>query len=213
MGGMIGLASLVLTGCNVYSSPAFRLNVPYRAQTSDHYCAPAAILMWRLYDRLPEVSQDTIANYVGCHFGTAEPRIVDGVNHFTNTRDAYWDLPGGIGDPDLIEAAFFARQITSMDHLTPVIAIAGLHVLVVNGGRWHQDQSATFRTWDAVYYHDPDPVFGGADLPAAPADWMHSVRSQVISAFATHRANDNLASWGDTILVRGKINPLNQYHE
>lgn len=212
---LLWLESLaVLTGCNIYNNPGFRLNVPYRAQSADQFCAPASILMWRLYDGLPEISQLTIANYVGCNLGTPEPQIADGVNHFTNTHDAYWDVGGGIGDPELVRAAFFARQITSMDRETPVIAILdNLHAVVVTGGRWHQDQNATFRTWDTVYYHDPAPVFGGPHLPATGGEWVTRVLTQVLSAYATRAADSNLWTYGDTIEVRGKLNPLNQYHE
>ena len=69
-GGRTLLFSLMMTlllasstvGC---FGPDYHLGVPYREQEAYNYCVPASILMWRLYDGLPELSQSTIFNGLG----------------------------------------------------------------------------------------------------------------------------------------------------
>src|SRR6185295_220648 len=91
----------------------------------------------------------------GC---ATQPVVASAVNHFTLTSDAYWDHGGGANANELA-----ARQIASMSHGLPVIAVVDYnHAGVLNGGKWHADD--VVNVWDFVYFHDPDPAFGGANL-------------------------------------------------
>ena len=209
------VAVTVAAGCSISGSPSNKLGVPYRSQDQGFYCGPASILMWRLYDGLPSISQSTIANYIGCSpsSGVSAQGIADGVNHFTYTNDTFWDLPGGQGDPDTVRAEFFSRQITSIDLGIPVIAIVegGLHAGVVNGGKWHTNSSGTY-VWDYVYFHDPDPNFGGADIYWGANSWMESyVSSQVISTSAALSAPSNFTNYGDEVTAPGRDWPPSEW--
>ncbi|RMH17083.1 MAG: hypothetical protein D6696_16650 [Acidobacteria bacterium] len=201
---LICITLLPCVACNIGSQQRFLLRVPYRAQERGSLdCGPASVLMWRLYDGLSEISQSVISESMGgtC-FGTSEQKIADAVNEFTLTRDAIWDLSSGI-DP----AGFMSRQITSIDTLTPVIAIinGGFHAGVVNGGIWSQLEPGLYQ-WDSVYFHDPDlgpnVVFSASawiDASCAPG----TPCSQIISVSASGLAQFNLTTFGPAIRVRG----------
>ena len=163
--------------------------------------------MWRLYDRLSEISQSSIASYIGwTPTGVSVPAIVMGVNRFTNTWDAYWDLPGGTGDPDTIKGQFFSRQITSMDAKLPVIAIlwGGVHAGVINGGKWHTDSYTGLDVWDYVYFHDPDQYSGGADRYRTAGTWTGQCTSQVLAGRVRDPGNANFYTYGYNVGIRGR---------
>lgn len=82
--------------------------MPHRQQIQFNYCVPASILMWRLWDGLPEISQDTIWTWLGGPPCTPE-EVPPGVNHFTNTYDAVLDEVYGPSTTEWEE--LFARQI------------------------------------------------------------------------------------------------------
>lgn len=128
-------SQLLLSGCGLVGlKKDVKLGVPYRAQDPNSLnCGPASVLMWRLFDGLPEISQASIGAWMGgSNCGYGEARIADGVRHFTNTTDAYVDYEGEINHEE-----FFSRQITSIDRRKPVIAIVNsFHAGVVNGGKW-----------------------------------------------------------------------------
>lgn len=202
------------SGCGrVGNNEEVRLGVPYRQQDTTFNCGPASILMWRLYDGLPEISQQTIGNWIGTSScsGSSPQEITNGVNHFTATSDAFWDLAG-----DVEYEEFFARQITSLDNSTPVIALieGGLHAGVVDGGRWHENSAGNYQ-WDYVYFHDP---FLGAGLYYGAGEWMDTscpsggTCGQIVSSSAIGAFNYNLATYRDRVRVMGGGNrgPLHQ---
>jgi hypothetical protein len=210
LGNLLVLCALGLSvpSCRVASQPSIKLDVPFRTQIDNGYCGPASVLMWRLYDGRGEISQETIGNFIGCTTaGSSAQAIANGVNQFTDTRDAYWDLAGGLGDYDLQRAELFSRQITSIDAGTPVIAVVegGFHAGVVNGGKWHTDTTTGLKMWDFVFFHDPDPHFGGANKTWGARSWTNSyVASQVISAFASRGSATNFDAFGNQIGIRGR---------
>lgn len=204
--GSVGLLLLAFLagGCGNVGNPDVKLNVPYRAQAPGSFdCGPASILMWRLYDGLPEISQQTIGNYIGgTSCGASQQDIADGVNHFTATFDAYWDLAG-----DVEFEAFFSRQITSIDNGVPVIAIieGGFHAGVVNGGKWH-DNGAGDHQWDYVYFHDPLTFandYYSASLWQVTNCPPGSACDQIASYSASAAWSSNLSVYGDDVVVGG----------
>jgi hypothetical protein len=112
-------ASTLLAGCRLGSYEDYQLGVPYRQQEQYNYCVPASVLMWRLYDGLPAVSQTTIYNWLGGQ--ACNPTgVPSALSHFTNTFDTYLDVvfsPSQLDREELV-----ARQITAEDGRTPVIA-------------------------------------------------------------------------------------------
>ena len=176
----------------------YKLNIPYRSQEQYNYCTGAAILMWRLYDGLPAVSQTSIINWMGGPGCTNQINVANAVNHFTNTRDAYWDHGPSTAYKDLA-----ARQITAFDRRTPSIVVINYdHVVVLNGGTWHT--SGSTRVWDEVFVHDPDP-FWGANRYFSAGSWIYAFCSpglafcdQIISQGATYDWQLNLNQFRDT---------------
>src|SRR5579864_8108761 len=91
------LATVFLSGmvlepksCNIgFGSPTpapsgFSLSVPFFYQ-SPQYCGPASIEMWAAYDGRT-VSQQAIANYIGCTVnGSTQAQILKGVQYFTTS--------------------------------------------------------------------------------------------------------------------------------
>lgn len=198
--------ALLLAACGgqIGTNPSVDLRVPYRAQALNSFdCGPASVLMWRLHDGLSEISQSTIAAYMGgTSCGAATSAIVAAVNNFTLTHDAFRDLTG-YND----YRAFFSRQITSIDNREPVIAIirGGLHAGVVNGGKWRDLGGGSYQ-WEYVYFHDPltranDYYTGGS--------WQDtncpepSTCEQVISSSASGAWYNNLNSYGDDVALGG----------
>lgn len=199
------VAAISLAGCNIeFGDGDFELGVPYRAQEQFNYCAPASVLMWRLYDGLPEVSQTTIFNWMGGTGCVNQITTRNAVNHFTRTLDAFWDRASPVDAEGLI-----ARQITSMDRLTPVIAVInGNHTVVINGGKWHDE--GDLYVWDRLIYHDPDPAFG-RNFPVSADDWLDLLFcpesaftcDQIISGNASKAWAFNLSSYGPRITSVG----------
>lgn len=184
------------------------LGVPYRAQAPGSMdCGPASVLMWRLYDGLPEVSQTSINQWMGgssCGFN--EPTIAAAVNYFTYTHDAYADYEG-------LEFAedFFSRQITSIDNSTPVIpVINSFHAGVINGGKWKKLTNGKYE-WDYVYVHDP--LTFANDYYVA-GDWLYTncplgsdTCAQVVSSGATFGWQGNYSTYGTRTRVYGYYCP------
>ena len=167
--GLLGVM-LIFTGCNIGLYENYELGVPYRQQERSDYCVPASILMWRLYDGLSPVTQTTIYNYLGGH-ACSPHDVPDGVNHFTNAFDAYLDLTHAPNPTQMEELV--ARQITSEDRLTPVIAIVGNqrnHVGVINGGKYKKYASGAYYQWEFLYFHDPRP-FGESSYYSS-SSWL-----------------------------------------
>ena len=207
------LPPLIGAGCSIGSKPDYKLGLPYREQLDFGYCGPASVLMWRLFHGYPEVSQQTILNFMGgggC--GVSPQAIASAVRAYTATSDAFWDLAGGQGDPELIQAQFISRQITSIDARVPVIPIveSGFHAGVINGGKWHTNTSSNYKTWDFVYFHDPDDIAGGANIYYSAGSWIDyscatgTPCSQILSTSASGAWQYNLDTYGDEIEVRGR---------
>jgi len=180
--------------------------VPYEQQAQSDYCVPASVLMWREYDDLGKIPQADIYYWVGGH--ACNPTDVPGaVNHFTNTFDAYLDLV--FSPSEAMRRDLMARQITSEDNLTPVIAIVGSarnHVGVVNGGKYSKQGS--LYQWEFLYFHDPSP--GGRDVYYSADNWMHTFCGtgygycgQILSANATTGWQNYFATYGGRIYYYG----------
>jgi len=190
--------------CNISRNPDVKLGVPYRAQAPSSFdCGPASVLMWRLYDGLSEISQQTIANFMGgASCGVTSEAIRDAVNHFTYTHDAFRDLVG-----DVEYEGFFSRQITSIDSRVPVIAIidGGLHAGVVNGGKWHETSGGGYQ-WDYVYFHDPltrANDYYSADFWTDTNCPPGSTCEQIASFDAAGAWAYNLTTYGDDVVLGG----------
>jgi Peptidase_C39 like family len=202
---VMGSLALAAGGCGLVGGhPDVKLGVPYRGQDPNSFgCGPASVLMWRLYDGLPEISQQTIGDWMGgTSCGVSQQDIADAVNHFTLTSDAYWDLAG-----DVEYEAFFSRQITSLDTGVPVIAIldGGLHAGVVNGGKWHVNANGDYQ-WDYVYFHDPATfandyysanLWQNVNCPAG------STCEQIASYGASAAWMSNLSTYGNDVVAGG----------
>jgi hypothetical protein len=198
--------STLLSGCRLGSYEDYRLGVPYRQQEQDDYCVPASVLMWRLYDGLPAVSQTTIYNWLGGQ--ACNPTDVpSAVSYFTNTFDTYLDIvfsPSQLDREELV-----ARQITAEDRQTPVIAIVGSardHVGVINGGRYTKQGS--YYEWEFLYFHDPKP--GGQNSYYSARQWMdffcrtgYGYCGQILSASAASGWQNYYSSYGDSVLLYG----------
>jgi len=204
--GLVLLGATALVGCGATSGDDVRLNVPYVEQDFGYYCAPASVLMWRLYDGLPEVSQAVIADYMGTTCtGTFSYVIANGVAQFTNSgSDAIYD-----GDAYDNRKYFVARQITSIDSYIPVIAVLqGNHAVVIDGGHHHEiPDSGGMQEWDYVYYQDP---LVGPNKKLEAADWLTERCSfegdtceQIISANATGGWYYNYDQYSSQVVAGG----------
>lgn len=168
--------------------------------------------MWRLYDGLPEISQQTIAARMGgTSCGVTQQAIADAVNHFTLIRDAFYDLAA-----DVEYRGFLSRQITSIDNAIPVIAVidGGLHAGVVNGGAWHENAAGQYQ-WDYVYFHDPQV---GANDYYSGDSWKDAscppgaTCQQVISSSASGGWFDNLNNYGGGVVLGGGGGGIDHQH-
>lgn len=194
------VAVFLLTGC-IQPDVGSRLSIPYRSQEQFNYCTCASVLMWRLADGYPAVTQTAIYNWMNGF--TNQLKVRDAVNYFTATHDAYWDNPRSTD-----YKAMAARQITAFDRGTPSIVVVRYdHTGVVNGGQWHQDGS--FKIWDFVYFHDPDPSYG-ANFRWAGSDWLdqfcpssQTYCDQIVSSYATSNWQANLTEYGPSVRVYG----------
>lgn len=197
--------TILAFGCGLAGREEVRLGVPYVQQPSEAlYCGPTTVLMWRKYDGLPEVTLQEIADWMNASSstGVSPAEIADAVNHYTASNDAYWDL---VGEDELRN--YMSRQITSIDSLTPVIAIVeqGFHAVVVDGGKYHS-QGDGFYQWDYIFFHDPQLAAG---IRYSASEWLNHTCfpgtpcSQVVSVFASKAWNYNLDLYGDSIIVAG----------
>lgn len=209
LAGSVVTGPLLLMGCGgiLEQTPDYTMGVPYRAQEQYNYCVPASILMWRLYDGLPEVSQTTIFNAIGgapCDGLDA----ADGVALYTTSgSDVYYDL---LYTPTEHERdQLIARQITSIDRAVPVIAVAPRknHVGVINGGKYID--MGTHVQWEFLYFHDPDSRIG-ADRKYSGGDWLSafcevfdSRCAQVISGYASSGWQAHFDEFSDSVSVYG----------
>jgi len=213
---LVVMCGLMSMACGATSSGDVKLGVPYHAQAQGSLdCGPASVQMWTDYDYGFYPSQQEIATWMGgtCS-GVSEDTLAAAVNQFTRTDDAYWDFDA----PSNVEA-FMARQITSIDNYTPVIAIIDFkHAGVVNGGKWHQE--GNWYQWDYTYFHDPE-VRANDDYPSARWHLVNcppgQICSQIISTIMTQGWVQNQNSYGDQIYDSsgcgggGGCTPENQY--
>ncbi len=200
------LATGVATGC---LPPDYHLGVPYREQEQFNYCVPASILMWRLYDGLPEVSQTSIFNAIGgppCDGLDA----AYGVRIYTNSGyDAFFDhiyYPSETQRDEMV-----SRQIVSEDTGVPVIAVVypdKNHVGVINGGKYEQLSSGYWQ-WDFLYFNNPDPFQRTHDKYSA-GEWLgefcdtfDSECGQVLSDAATGPWSSYYNTYKDSVAVYG----------
>jgi len=207
-GILSAIIALGAGGCGlVGASTDVRLGVPYFSQPSgSQWCGPASIAMWIKFNGFPTISQQTIASRIGANWytGASAESIAYGVNYYTATRDAYVDREGEMYGSD-----FVSRQITSIDNRTPVIALVQneTHAGVVNGGKWHRWGSGY--QWDYVYFHDPSPDFGGANVRYSSGDWLDfsmasgGTLSQIISHASVLQWQSNQLTFGDRIRING----------
>lgn len=203
----VACLSVAALACGETTNDDIDLNVPYVSQDNNFYCGPASVLMWRLFDRLPSVSQTEIANYMGTtdSCGTFSYRIADGVSHFTASgADAIWDAD----DYDNRDY-FVARQITSIDTSIPVLVVAGsFHAGVIDGGHHHEvSGTGGMHQWDYVYFHDPQI---GPDRYYEAAAWLDELCTtaggaceQIISSSATGGWYSNYSEHSDDVIVGG----------
>lgn len=208
---LFALASIAAK-CTITVAPGeqtgnLNLNLPYRSQPGGSYlCAPACVLMWRLYDGRPEMSLEQIRDQMGCFPGCWMEDIPNGVNLLTRTYDTQlegWEDGQGAFLEDL-QAWLHARQLHSLSKGVPVIAVIGSwHAVLPNKGNYATAMDGKKR-WDTVYVHDPEPS-GGPNRYWIAGNWMNLVQYQVISAgalmgwdasFATHGGVHVRGWWG-----------------
>ena len=199
------LAAGATAGC---LPPNYYLGVPYRSQEEFNYCVPASILMWRLYDGLPEVSQSTIFNTIGgapCDGLDA----ANGVRIYTNSGyDAYFDHIYGPTQTQRDEMV--SRQIVSEDSDVPVMPVvypSKNHVGIINGGKY--EDKGSYWQWDFLYFHNPDPAYGANYYYTAGA-WLSDFCEpfdydcgQVISDAATGPWSSYYSTYKDSVAVYG----------
>lgn len=199
---------LLLGACGAVGNRTVNLGIPYRAQPAGSmYCGPAVVLMWRLYDGLPEISQDTIGAWMRTSYCTGSNfnRISAGVNVYTNTHDTQVDMEHADYSRE-----YFSRQITSIDARAPVVALDGCcHVVIVNGGKWHRLWDGKYQ-WDYINFHDPDY---GPNVQVAAGDWYDSncggndLCEQIISQWASWGWEANFSTYGNIVQVNGFFCP------
>jgi len=188
--------------------PSYQMGVPYRAQAEFNFCVPASILMWRLYDGLPEVSQYTIFNNVGG--APCDPYdAAYGVALYTNSgSDAYLDLTYSPTTTERDELV--SRQITSADRGIPIMPIvypSKSHVGIINGGKYAD--KGTYWEWEFLYFHNPDPAYG-ANYYYTGGRWLDefcvafdAYCGQVISVSGTSGWSSNLETYEGSVSVYG----------
>jgi hypothetical protein len=197
--------SLSVAACTIPEA-GFKLGVPYRAQETSFYCAPACVQMWRAYDGLtPVYTQqylfEAMNGTIGC--GASAQEIESAVLRFTQARDAFYDQVEGANEVE--RDGFFSRQVTSIDSRTPVMVLAHQHAIVVNGGKWHRDAITGFNVWDFVWYHDPEL---GANLRLGANAWLQEscdffTCGQIVSENATEGWEANLNYLGGDLVIPG----------
>lgn len=206
------LGSTLLAGCGgtIPEDENVNLGIPYREQDQFNYCVPAAIQMWRLYDDLPNVSQATIFNWLGG--APCEPdEVPDGVDHFTNTNDAYLDLQNATVTQ---RKQMIARQVTSYNNSRPVIAVvypSRDHVGVINKGKYVDE--GDYWTWDWIRLHNPDPFYGANQYHGAQT-WIETFCdigfaycAQIASSSATAGWSSNQSTYEPYLAIYGGGGP------
>lgn len=196
---------LVFAGdCYTPPPPDTSLGVPFRTQPQWDYCGAASVLMWRLYNGMGEVSQDSIYTWMGGSGAGVSPQaIANGASFWANVYDATVDW--GAEEPIEYQREFFARQISSINNNTPVIAIVdgGFHAGVINGGTWHEDSATGMNVWNDVKFHDPK---GYANRYFSSAAWQsfsvagYNTYTQIVSNGATYGWQTDYADYGDTVV-------------
>jgi len=212
-GGRTLLFSLMMTlllasstvGC---FGPDYHLGVPYREQEAYNYCVPASILMWRLYDGLPELSQSTIFNGVGGAPCDGLDAAYGVALYTASGYDAYFDHIYGPSATQRDEMV--SRQITSEDAGVPVMAVVYPtkdHVGIINGGKY--EDMGTYWEWEFLYFQNPDPAYVPNYYYTAGtwlADFCEAFDSecgQVISGSAAGAWSSNYSTYGDSVAVYG----------
>ena len=188
--GLIML-SLALSGCNLSLYERYELGVPFEWQEQSDYCVPASVLMWRLFDGLPRVSQSSIYNWLGGRPCNALD-VPSAVNHFTNTFDAYLDIEFSPSSDERDQLV--ARQIVAEDRGTPVIAIVGParnHVGVIDGGKYKKQQGSYY-VWEFLFFHDPAR---GEGLYYTSSDWMEEFCGGGFSHCGQILSNNAITGW------------------
>lgn len=153
-----------------------------------------------------DVSQDELFGFMnGTDEGILPDDLVRGVVRYA-LGDAYYDQ--GLSSDTL----YFARQISSVSNLTPVVCITegGAHTVVLYGGSWHMTvDSNNHRNyyWDEVFVHDPRSG-GGLDFTAGTWQSLNCtsfgyVCAQVISNGAATAGPKTLADYNPTVYVTG----------
>ena len=145
-----------LAGCGLSLYERYELRVPFRYQERNDYCAPASVLMWRLYDGLSPVSQTTIYNWVGRRACLAT-EVPSAVNHFTNTSDAYLDIVFNPSDRNVED--LIARQITAEEQpVYDALKENRLRVQIVRVENWDLSRCGSIRPvpyYNLLRFYDP----------------------------------------------------------
>jgi hypothetical protein len=211
------LASLV-TGlsCDLREgeSELVTLGVPFREQPfGSDYCGAASVLMWRLRNGYPEISQDEIYAFMagGGGWGTSPQAIRNAANHFAGVWDAYADYDGAYLPNS---EQFFTRQILSVDRGVPVIPIVeyGFHAGVINGGSWGKTLDGR-TVWKEVLFHDPK---GYPNRRFVSNSWLdyslagHMTYLQIVSTVAINGWENHYFFWGPSVETFS-TEPLKQY--
>lgn len=217
--GICAFLLLAATSCTIGpgQSDSVTLRVPYRQQEQWDYCGAASVLMWRLYNGQSELPQNEIYTWMGgSGSGLYPDAIRDGASYYAGMSDAIVDRAAQ--DPVESQREFFARQISSIDSNTPVIAIVevGFHAGVIDGGTWTRDAQTNLNVWNDVYFHDPR---GFADRSYSSAQWMshatggYNSLTQIVSNSATFNWQSNYDAYGDSMVDSsgGGMGPEEQY--
>lgn len=199
--GVLCFVAFYLCGCIPPGDT--KLSIPYRAQEQYNYCVPASVLMWRLYDGLPAVSQTSIFNWMGGAGCVNQNSTTAAVKHFTRAYDAYWDKGRSSDYKGMV-----ARQVTAFDRQTPSLAVVyGNHVVVVTGGKYHTEGS--LRIWDYVRVHDPNPYYG-SHVRWSAGDWLNlfcgagqTYCDQIVSQISVDGWYQNVELYADGVRVYG----------
>jgi hypothetical protein len=177
------------------------LGVPWVSQDNDHFCGPASILMWALYDGISGHTQTEIASSIGTTQGGSSPQqITVGVQRFTRSgHDASLDYAGGTTQQ---VGLYFSQEVTSANSLVPFVALIGgaTHAGVVTGGTWHVDDSTSLNVWDSVTFQDP---ILGPGQPYIAGQWTNADIGHIISFSASADASYNYDQYGGSVAVRG----------
>lgn len=203
-------------GCGIPEDQGFTRGIPFRQQIRSNYCVPASILMWRLYDGLPEISQHVIFEEMGGTPCTVD-QVPAGVSQFTRTFDTFADIEFAPTEGDV--KRIVARQITAVgESRFPAIAVVGLakdHVGVLDGGKYRFDESSNLNVWETVYFHDPGESFGDREFGAS--QWLDFFCregqfhcAQVVSSSSILGWDTNLNLYGSSITFYGEPAILNQ---